>query len=115
MTFLKKYWWILIIVFFLFSFKKKEEETEEESNILKIGEHSERVLRLQKWIDSKGYDIKNDGKFGIETGFWLLGVLLDLNLPTNNGINYHVVNASGTVWVDWIDINWLRNQNVGFN
>jgi hypothetical protein len=116
MNFIKKYWWILIIVFFLFSFKKKEEDKKEESNILKLGEHSDRVRMLQSWIKDKGYNIVLDGKYGIQTAVFLFFVLLDLNLSTNNSTNYHVVNgSSGGAWCDWIDLDWLRNQNVGFN
>jgi hypothetical protein len=122
MTFLKKYWWIFILVFFLFSFKKKEEETEEESNILKIGEHSNRVLRLQKWLNvwlgPNGYDkIIVDGKYGIETATALRQLLFtQYNNKYWDAVDkyFDTIDVNTKSWIDWIDLDWLSSE-YGFN
>ncbi len=123
MNLIKKYWWILILVFFLFSFKKKEEKTEEEeSNILRIGEHSDRVLRLQKWLNKKWqeenyYVIKVDGKYGIETATRLSDMMWrhDYKKYYDARDKYFVdVFVNDKSWTNWIDLQWLSRE-YGFN
>ncbi len=82
-----------------------------------MGDNSDDVLKLQKWINTNysGFNLAEDSKYGILTGSaigWIISEDVDKR-DEGRGKGFQDVVTNKDYWVDWLDLNWF-STNYGY-